>query len=311
VPEPFVPLFVAMGDAWFPRQRDVDSVIQDLPSDGMLTAEERSVLVSYLTESLVAERNEDRVRTAIEYSPISGDIEPSILQVQKLPSLPKILQGSGTQTSAATNTSGKPRKQPEHQDSGGSTAEVDRSTSPTEQQSKEKALESLQRIPGIGPHRAEKLVDGGVRSLETISEARPTDLAVIDGISEDLATVAIEGAREVLGHTVPANERLKTQTEVEEDVFAPALSSLAAAGIPASEASSTLRVLYGPTVADIDAVSGIQAYFLWEAGYRTPYDVIEASVDELTEVFQVGATTAPEIQSSARNLLKSNFDGMS
>ena len=36
VPEPFVPIFVAMGDAWFPNQRDADAIIDDLSPDGTL-----------------------------------------------------------------------------------------------------------------------------------------------------------------------------------------------------------------------------------------------------------------------------------
>ena len=31
VPNAFVPFFVATGDAWFPRQRDTDEILGDLP----------------------------------------------------------------------------------------------------------------------------------------------------------------------------------------------------------------------------------------------------------------------------------------
>ena len=46
-------------------------------------------------------------------------------------------------------------------------------------------------------------------------------------------------------------------------------------------------VLYRPTVADIDEVSGRQAYFLLEAGYQTSHDVVQASPEEMAEVYQV------------------------
>lgn len=308
VPEPFVPFFVAMGDAWFPRQRDIDAVIQDLPSDGTLSSEERSVLFSYLTESRIAERNEERVRRAIENSPIAGEIEAKDLQSQELPSIPNVLKSSASSGTTDEDTGSTPQVRTDQDEARRSKAETDQPTSETEVRSEAQVIESLQQIPGIGPHRAKQLVTGGIRSLEMLTDTRPVDLASIDGVSEDIAAVAVEGAREILGHTIPASERLRRQTGVTDGVFSPALSSLAASGVPASEAIPSLRVLLGPTVAEIDSVSGQQAYFLWEAGYQTPYDVIEASTDELADVYQVGSATAPKIQASARELLEARLD---
>jgi predicted flap endonuclease-1-like 5' DNA nuclease len=305
VPEPFIPFFVAMGDAWFPRQRDVDAVLEDLQIDGRLDSDEYSVLHSYVTETRVPERNADRVRRVLEQSPLADELDSEALQIQSLPSIPDILEGSETTESGAKSAGGKT-------DSGSSMEKRQTGTKqqqpPPGQQTEQEAvddiaLETLQEIPGIGPHRAEQLVDGGVKSLAALAEARPVDLASLIGISEDIAAVAVEGAREVLGQTPPASERLRKQTGVETGVFEPALSSLAASGVPASEAIPQLRVLYGPTVADIESVSGQQAYYLWEAGYQTPHDILEASIEELTSVYQVGSTTAPDIQDGARELL--------
>jgi hypothetical protein len=141
-----------------------------------------------------------------------------------------------------------------------------------------------------------------------IADSRPVELASIPGISEELGTVAVEGARELLGRKTPASERLSDQTGGSEDIFEPTLRALAAAGVPATDAVPTLRVLYGPTVADVDAVSGQQAFHLWEAGYQTPHDLIEASTAELEEVYQVGEATATEIQASASELITANYD---
>jgi predicted flap endonuclease-1-like 5' DNA nuclease len=304
VPDPFVPLFIAMGDAWFPRQRDVDSVIQDLPQGGDLSSSERSAFISYLTESRVPKRNEGRVRTVLNDSPLAGEIDPADLTIQELPSIPDVLNRSETQDAAATDAATSSDDRVAEPASDAAAAEVDQAQSESDSDMEDDPRDTLEQIPGIGPHRAGQLADGGVDSLEMLAESRPVDLAEVTEVSEDIAAVAIEGARELLGHVTPARERLKRQTDIERDVFSPALSSLAASGVPASEAVPTLRVLYGPTVADIDEVSGQQAYFLWEAGYQTPYDVIEASPDELCEVFQIGAKTAPEIQSSARDLLE-------
>lgn len=119
-----------------------------------------------------------------------------------------------------------------------------------------------------------------------------------------MAAVAIEGAREIVGEVEPMEKQLANETGVSETLYEKALSSLAAAG-PPSEAGPSLRTIYGPTVGDIDTVSGVQAYFLWEAGYQTPKNVVEASTEELEQVYQVGSATAPEIQNAARNLLSS------
>jgi len=300
VPDPFVPFFVATGDAWFPKQRDIDTVLVDLPTGGNLTDKERSVLVSYVTENPIAARNENYIKSVLEESPIAEAVDFSELQIQSLPDLPNVLAESGSTESAAEES--KPHDEAEVSEP---QADSEHEQTPPKPDSEEKILEALQQIPGIGPTRAERLVTGGVRSLTGLAESRPVDIQEIEGISEGLATVAVEGAREVIGETIPADQRLRNQTGVTDDVFEPALASLAGAGVPASEAMPTLRVLYGPTVADIDAVSGQQAYFLWEAGYQTPHDLLEASTEELEAVYQVGSTTAPKIQTAARELLES------
>ena len=287
VPEPFVPFFVAMGDAWFPNQRDADAIIDDLSGDGTLSSHERSALISYVTDSNIAERNADRVKIAIEGSPIASDVSAADLQIVDLPSLPDSLKpdesvGSPDDSVEAKQESTAPEKSPKPESD---------------------IVSELERIPGIGPKRANQLAEGGVTSLESLADSRPGYLADIKGITEGVAAVAVEGARELVGRTKPADERLRDQTGVSDSVFDPALASLAASGVPASEASPKLRLLYGPTIADIDVVTGRQAYFLYEAGYQTPYDIIQASQEELADVYQVGSTTAAEIQSAARSMV--------
>lgn len=300
----FVPFILAMGDGWFPRQRDVDQVIQDFSVEGSLTENERAALTSYVSESYLTERNEERVRRVLEDSPLSESVSASDLQIKELPSVPESLfaPGSGESKQTGVETSSSKSK-PSEVTEADSTTEMAASDSTVK--ADPETVESLQQIPGIGPLRAKQLVLGGVKSIKTLADSRPNELATIDQISESIATVAIEGARELLGQTPPVDQRLESQTGVEKQEFASALSSLAASGVPASEAAPSLRVLYGPTVADIDAVTGQQAYFLWEAGYQTPYDIANASKEELTEVKQVGTTTVERIQSDAVDLLGS------
>ncbi|WP_253738964.1 helix-hairpin-helix domain-containing protein [Halohasta salina] len=300
----FVPFILAMGDGWFPRQRDVDQVIRDFSVEGSLTGNERAALTAYVTESYLTERNEERVRRVLEDSPLSESVSASDLQIKELPSVPESLFVSDSdeseQTGVVTSSS---KSEPSEETEADPTTEMAASDSTVEDDPDPETVESLQQIPGIGPLRAKQLVVGGVKSIETLADSRPNELATIDQISESIATVAIEGARELLGQTPPVDQRLEAQTGVEKEEFASALSSLAASGVPASEAAPSLRVLYGPTVADIDVVTGQQAYFLWEAGYQTPHDIVTASQEELTDVMQVGTTTAERIHSDAVDLL--------
>ncbi len=104
VPEPFIPFFIAMGDAWFPNQRDADKIIQDIQSDGTLDSDERSVFQSYLTESRIPARHEKRVRAVLKDSPITDEITPSDLQIQELPSVPGIFDSSDAENSTIKET---------------------------------------------------------------------------------------------------------------------------------------------------------------------------------------------------------------
>lgn len=90
VPDPIVPILVAMGDAWFPRERDVDQILKDLPSDGRLTGEQQVVVKKYLTSTLVQERNVMRLLTVLDDSPINS-ISEDDLEIKSLPTLPSSL----------------------------------------------------------------------------------------------------------------------------------------------------------------------------------------------------------------------------
>jgi hypothetical protein len=291
IPTPVVPLLVAMGDAWFPRERDVDRIIQDLPSDGHLPESERPAVRSYLTSNYVQERNVTRVLDAVERSPLRSLAEDD-LTIKSLPSIPDSLEPGTTATSTQTASTG----------STDSTT-----TQPTleEPEGEETDPAVFEDIPGIGPKRSRQLAQTGHSSLEELAESRPADLAATSGISEGIAAVAIEGARELVGKVPPTEERLAAQTGSAASIFDKTLSSLAASGVPPSEAEPSLRTIYGPTVGDIETVSGAQAYFLWEAGYRTPRDIVEASQQEIEAVYDVGSATAHRIQAAARELLDS------
>ncbi|WP_058366271.1 helix-hairpin-helix domain-containing protein [Haloparvum sedimenti] len=300
VPDPIVPALVAMGDAWFPRERDVDAILSDLPANGHLSPAESEAVRSYLTTSYVQERNVSRVLDVADRPPV-GSITEDDLTVQSLPSLPDGIASDddGAETgragpagaaSDATSETETPPERPEEEESAGSPE-------------RDGAANRFEEIPGIGPDRSARLAAADVSSLSELAELRPTDLAATSDLSEGVAAVAIEGARELIGQVPPTEERLAAQTGVSAAEFDSALAPLAAAGVPPSEAAPTLRAIFGPTVGDIETVSGVQAYFLWEAGYRTPKDIADASLEELEAIYQVGSATAPRIRDAATELI--------
>lgn len=281
VPDAFVPFFVATKDAWFPKKRDTDDILQSLPEPQTLGPEERTALIEYITNLRIPKRNEADVRSVLENSQIADEVSPKDLQIQELPSLSDIL---AEPTPASVEHAGSERPDTTEPESAIDTDED--------------LIETFSSIQGIGTTRATALVSGGVPSLASLADARPADIQTIEGISPGIANVAVEGARELEGPNAPTSEQLYEQTGVAKDDFVDSLSTLAAAGVPASEAAPTLRVLYGPTVADVDAISGRQAYFLWKAGYQTPHDLEQATAEELTNVEYIGTAAADEIKSS-------------
>lgn len=297
IPNPIVPVLVAMGDAWFPRERDVDRLIQDLSVEGHISDRDQRALREHVTSHYIQEHSVDRVLTALDRTPL-GPLTEDDLKVKKLPSIPS---GIDIEGSPSTTTGGKM----ESPDVESGSAEV--TEEPEVEPDVDELREQFTRIPGIGPERSAHLARSEISSIEELAESRPTDLVLVNGISEGVAAVAIEGARERVGNVAPMRERLSNQTGTPTETFDKALSSLAASGIPPSEAAPVLRTVYGPTVGEISAVTGEQAYFLWEAGYQTPKDIVDASIEELENVSQLGSTTAPKIKIAAEKML-AQFD---
>ncbi|WP_265110031.1 helix-hairpin-helix domain-containing protein [Halosolutus halophilus] len=187
---------------------------------------------------------------------MADTIDPEELRVNELPPIPEGIDLGG-ESRAETGTR-------ELDDEGTETTSPDPShaASPRSEETSDRSVDEtdLCTIPGIGPHRAEKLLGYGYASVEQIADSRPSDIGEATGIGEQLATVAVEGAREIVGYEQSTASRLASETGVEEDEFDAALAALAASGVPPSEASPVLRVLYGPSIVEIESVTGQQAY---------------------------------------------------
>jgi DNA repair protein RadA len=61
-----------------------------------------------------------------------------------------------------------------------------------------KQIKEIQDLPGIGPQAAEKLINAGYKTLESIAVASPAELIEIAGLGEGTATKAINAARDAL-----------------------------------------------------------------------------------------------------------------
>lgn len=288
-----VPILIARGDAWFPNQRDVDSVIDDFQVQSPLVGAERDKIVDYVTDTGVKTRNVGRLLAALEKVGIST-ISEEDLSVRSLPSIPSSIDMDGPNN-----------REPASNKTEGSTANPRMSHGQSEADSLDEGAAQFEEIPGIGPKRSQKLAESGIDSLSELAETRPDDLAASTSIPETLAAVAIEGARELETRGPAVENRLASQTGIASETFDAALSSLAASGVPPSEAASVLRTAFGPSVADLSSVDGEQVYFLWKSGYRTPYDLSKASIEELESVEQLGPATAPKIKQEAQQALSS------
>ena len=58
--------------------------------------------------------------------------------------------------------------------------------------------DELERVRGIGPAAAEKLVKAGVHTIDQLAEARPEELAFVKGIGIVSAKKIIENSKEIL-----------------------------------------------------------------------------------------------------------------
>jgi len=58
--------------------------------------------------------------------------------------------------------------------------------------------DELERVRGIGPQAAERLLKAGVKTIEQLAEARPEELAFVKGIGIVSGKKIIENANELL-----------------------------------------------------------------------------------------------------------------
>lgn len=341
VPELLVKVLVATGDAWFPRQRDYESVIENIRQTTRPSSTDLAGVAEYLHSKRISKSRIEAVRDVVSSSQLTGHVDPAEIQVKELPTLPEgIFEGETPDSDGSepvrTESDEAPDSTPLSSEDRATTEpasaeEISEQIVPRTPKSRdyietrierlldrgaspEFAFRILERqfidnssqpdpfdIPGVGTIRGYKLITAGFDSVEQLAEMRPAELSEATRLDEATATMIVEGARELLGETEPTVIRLSRQTNTSQAEVEKVLSLLAAAKIPPSASVSTLRGLYGPSIVEID---GRMAYFLYEAGYTTPWEVAQASLDELESVDYLGPSTAETVRNEARELIQ-------
>lgn len=103
VPEPFVPIFVATGDAWFPNEKDTSSIIDSMIVSDEFENGEVEVLERYLQKPLRPARKQfvEDVLSRMEF-PV--DIE---LEERSLPPIPDFVDIDSEASKAENGDSGR------------------------------------------------------------------------------------------------------------------------------------------------------------------------------------------------------------
>ncbi len=280
VPNPLVPFFVAMGDAWFPNERSVEDILADIPVEGTLTADERSALVSYLKNTHIKARNEQRVRDVIEASSIADAIDQEELSIKELPSIPEGLASSDSDTPSVNTDQGQDPKSKETQQesTGESTVETDSSAS--------KPQRPLLDIPGVGAVYAETLRNAGHTTVRDIVTIPAEELAAETSLSKETAQCIRLGAKELRGEKGTPLETVAKETNTPRSTVADAYYTIAncPGDVQSKVDALDKRFSDEDSVLNLDKHSLHQLYLLYNAGFEDIQSVADASLDELTAV---------------------------
>jgi DNA-directed RNA polymerase subunit A" len=189
----------------------------------------------------------------------------------------------------------------------------------TEEVTRDEAVSSFEDLPGIGELKAEALWEAGFETLEDLSDATADDIAEAEGIGPKLAESIKEGLDELQAvKSVPDTiaELMELQGMTPE-----AAESLHEAGITSTEDLKRVRYQELATVPDVgealaerikdqvineeealkefqefDGVGVKKSENIWEAGYRTKYDLRRATTAELALIEGIHSRLADNIK---------------
>jgi len=290
-----------MGDAWFPNERDVEEILDTVHVEGTLDTDDRSALISYLKNSHIQARNEQRVRDVIKDSPIADKIDPSEINIKELPPLPEGLESPEPNDSTTTdqreddsNTDEGVQQGPDHQP----TSEPDSVSGPAEPHT------SLTDISGIGAAYAETLRNEGYTTVSAIAETTVTELVTTTSLSPETAQCIRLGAKELRGDSTTPLETVANETSTSRSAVADAYATIVSCPGDVETKTDALRELFsdGKSTLDLEDHSLYHLYLLYNEGFESIQSVAAASLDELTEVPYI-TYQAEDIRTTARETL--------
>jgi predicted flap endonuclease-1-like 5' DNA nuclease/ssDNA-binding Zn-finger/Zn-ribbon topoisomerase 1 len=298
VPNPFVPFFIAMGDAWFPNERDVEEILDNIHAEGTLTVDDSSALVSYLKNSHIQARNEQRVREVLAESPIADAIDPSELNIKELPPIPDGLASSEPDDSTTNERDVDSSKDDEAQQDSDDDLISETDSSPTDPQA------SLTDIPGVGAVYAETLRNEGYTTISNVAETPATELATETSLTVETTQCIRLGAKELRGDSGTPLETVAEETSTPQSVVSDAYVTIASCPGDVQSKIDALHTLFSEdeSVLDLENHSLYHLYLLYHAGFEDLYSVADASLDELTAVPYI-THQAKDIRGTAREAI--------
>lgn len=154
-------------------------------------------------------------------------------------------------------------------------------------------------LPGIGPYRARSLLSEGFMSIPEVAHSSVTNLSKASGIHKKLAQIAKEGATAAVGRREPSAVRLALETPLSIWEAQREIATLAAVGVPQSEATPTLVKLYQTNLPKIESIFGRKLYGIYRDGFHSVEDIINSEVSELARLEYIDQSLAESIHIEA------------
>ncbi len=188
-----------------------------------------------------------------------------------------------------------------------------------EERSKDDIVGTFSELPGIGKLKAEALYEAGFETLEDLEESSTDDIAEAEGIGPKLAEAIKEGLDEIQavkavpdqvanlmdlqGMTPEAAESLSeagfTSKEDFKEIPYPQLANIDNVGEALAERIKDQVINEDEALKEFQQFDGIgvkKSQNIWEAGYRTIYDLRRATTAELALIEGVHSSLAQSIK---------------
>lgn len=166
---------------------------------------------------------------------------------------------------------------------------------------------SLEAVPGIGEVRATALRNAGYTNAREVATASLQELQAVDRINREWAACLRETSRNACGFQETFAVSLAEEVNATPEEVIDAYAELAPAGITPQEAEDTLRRLFSDpatnSVLRFDEYSPKYRHFLFQAGFESMCDVVEADISELSKVKYIGRRNGKQIRQTAAEYL--------